>query len=77
MDYPSWQSSRERIGEYTPRSPWDDPLYQLIYEYREELEYKWDELFLEKYGPLRPEVVEAFDRFLNCGILRHGCARAQ
>ena len=77
MEYPPWQSSEERSGKYTPRKPWDEPLYQLIYQYREELEYKWDELFFEKYGHLRPEVIDAFDRFLNCGILRHGCARAQ
>jgi len=48
MDYPSWQSSRERIGEFTPRSPWESPLYQLLYEYRQELEYRWDEFVLEQ-----------------------------
>ena len=33
-------------------------------------------LFQHKYGALRHEVLEAFDAYLNCGILAHGCARA-
>lgn len=74
--YPSWQSTREHTSDYTARNPWDSPLYRIVYHYRDEFEYNYGELFEESYGFLRQEVLEAFDRFLNCGILRHGCARA-
>jgi hypothetical protein len=33
-------------------------------------------LFEHKYGALRAVVLKAFDDYLNCGILFHGCARA-
>ena len=77
MSYPTWQSSRQHTSTYIARRPWDSPLYRLIYHYRDELEYRWSELFEEKYGFLRREVLDAFDRYLNCGILRHGAARAR
>jgi hypothetical protein len=34
-------------------------------------------LFQERCGVLRREVLDAFDRYLSCGILAHGCARAR
>ena len=74
--YPSWQSSREQVSEYFRRNPWDCPLYRLVYHYRDEFEYNYEFLFEQKYGFLRSEVLEAFTRFLNCGVLRHGAARA-
>lgn len=77
MSYPTWQSSRQHTSSYIARRPWDSPLYRLIYHYRDELEYRWSETFEEKYGLLRREVLDAFDRYLNCGILRHGAARAR
>ena len=30
----------------------------------------------EQYGALRDEVLESLDKFLECGILKHGCGRA-
>lgn len=77
MSYPTWQSSRQHTYTYIARRPWDSPLYRLIYHYRDELEYRWSELFEEQYGFLRRVVLDAFDRYLNCGILRHGAARAR
>jgi hypothetical protein len=46
-----------------------------VYEQRENLEYRWEELFAEQYGPLLDYHLKALDAFLNCGIFRHGCAR--
>lgn len=75
MTYPPWQRTREQASYY-PRSPEQTALYRLVYYFREEFEQKWDELFAERFGALRAEVLEAFDRYLNCGILRYGCVRA-
>ena len=50
-------------------------MYQLVHEKREELEYCWGEFFQHEYGYLRPEVLKAFDAYLNCGVLEHGAAR--
>jgi hypothetical protein len=48
-----------------------------VYQYREELEWSWEEQFQSEYGVLRDEVPKALDAYLNCGILLHGCARAE
>lgn len=37
----------------------------------------WDEVFQPTYGVLRDEVRDALLRYLECGILAHGCARAE
>ena len=50
--------------------------YVLAQRTRSELEYCWSECFEHSYGCFRDEVKEAFDDFLDCGILLHGCARA-
>ena len=71
-----WNHNRERLYEYRRRSPESTELYRLIYNYREEFEYCYEELFQERYGFLKSHVLESFDSYLNCGILRHGCARA-
>lgn len=73
----TWERSRKKQLGYARRRPEQTPLYRLIYQYRDEFERRWEQLFQEKYGALRHEVLEAFDAYLNCGILAHGCARAQ
>ena len=73
--YPSWQSSREKVSDYQRRQPEEMALSRLIYHDRDDFERCWDELFAERYGVLRAEVLDAFDRYLNCGIIRHGCVR--
>lgn len=77
MDYPLWQQTRSRRIGYARRSPEKTPLYRLIYHHRDEFEYRWEELFQHKFGILRREVLDALDRYLSCGILAHGCARAR
>lgn len=73
--YPPWECSRERL-EYRARDPVSSVLYRLVYHYRENLEYLWELEFEERYGVLRAEALKSFERYLNCGVLRHGCALA-
>ena len=74
--YPTWQTAHDQVRTYCRRHPEETALFRLVFHYREQFEYFWDELFAERYGFLRPEVLEAFDGYLNCGILKHGCALA-
>jgi hypothetical protein len=88
MVFPSINPGEIHLGENSkqtdrlfPPPPGADPalpghLYRVIYHHREELERLWEERFEDKYGKLRTVVLEAFDSYLNCGILIHGCARA-
>ncbi|MCB0319808.1 MAG: transposase zinc-binding domain-containing protein [Bdellovibrionales bacterium] len=41
------------------------------------VEYVWDDRFQPEYSVLRDEELKAFDAYLNCGILLHGCALAE
>ena len=73
MELAKWQKSKQQL--YCRRTPGETPLYRLVYHYAEQLQYLWDERYLQQYGCLREAVVNAFERYLSCGILRHGCAR--
>ncbi len=78
MAHFTWEQSKQRqLKRYLRRRPEETVLYRVIYHHRDELERRWDELFLESYGSLRREVLDALDRYLSCGILAHGCARAR
>jgi len=71
-----WTNHRSKLFEYARREPEKSELYQIIYNHREDFESRYEELFQEQYGFLRKNVLESFDAYLNCGILKHGCARA-
>ena len=71
-----WSQHRNATSRYLHRHPEETPLYQIIYNYQQEFEHHWDELFLETYGSLRPCVIKAMNEYQSCGILRFGCARA-
>jgi len=71
-----WKLTRERQIEYAARRPTETDLYRLVFNYRESFEQVWEELFEHEYGALRREVLDAFDKYLDCGILLHGAARA-
>ena len=77
MGYPSWQSSNSHTKTYRPKQVWRSPLYRIIYHYREQFESQYTDLFENQYGFLRKEVIDALEKYLNCGILRHGAARAK
>ena len=76
LDLPTWERSKESLRHYQQRSPEQSPLYRLVYHYKEEFQYRYEEVFQQQYGFLREEVLESFDAFLNCGVLAHGCALA-
>ena len=73
----AWERSRTRRLGYLRHRPEESLLYRVIYNYREEFERSWEERFQDRYGVLRNEVITAFDRYLSCGIVAHGCARAR
>ena len=73
----TWDTSKKRLAKRTRRRPEETVLYRLVYEHRNELEWCREERFQHEYGALRDEVLAAFDAYLNCGILLHGCARAE
>ena len=72
-----WRSARRRQIEYGRRRPEETALYRLVYNYRDAFERSWEELFEHEYGALKKEVLESFDKYLDCGILLHGAARAE
>ncbi len=74
----SWESAKNKvIASRQRRRPEETVLYRVVYEYRDELEWCWEERFQPKHGVLRAEVLKAFDAYLNCGILLHGSALAE
>ena len=76
MDSNRWSSARAKAARYARHRPEDSSLYRLVFHNRETLQYSWQDQFQAEYGALRNEVLAAFDKYLNCGILLHGCARA-
>lgn len=74
--YPAWEQSRRKHLGYARRVPEQTVLYRVIYHHRQALEYLWEDQFQQRFGALRHAVLTAFDAYLNCGILAHGCARA-
>jgi hypothetical protein len=73
----AWEREKKRIQTYTRRCPESTPLYRIISAGREKLEQCWEVLFEHEHGALRHEVLQAFDKFLECGVLIHGCAHAE
>ena len=71
----SWNTYRQKERGYYRRQAENTPLYRLIYHHRDALERNWESCFEHSYGFLRQSVLEAFDEYLNCGIILHGCAR--
>ena len=60
---------------YRPRHPERTPFYQCLEDYWEEFKQSYPYFYEAKYGPWRPVVEKTVDRFLECGIFRHGFAR--
>jgi hypothetical protein len=64
-----------RPAIYRPRRPQESALYQCLEHYWEEFQQAYTLFYEKDYGPLRPVVEKTVERFLECGILRHGFAR--
>lgn len=71
-----WELRKSQIRQYSGRQPQLSPLYTLVSSAGEDLIRVWPEQFQAQYGALRDVVKESFERYLQCGILVHGCARA-
>ena len=71
----TWEKAKEKLQYYRRRSPEASPLYQIVYQSRDDLQFQWESKFQHQYGCLRDEVLKTFDEYLNCGILAHGAAR--
>jgi len=72
----TWEEQRSKERAYSRRKPELSALYRIVDGCHQELETIWEEVFQSEYGALRSEVSKAFESYLNCGILAHGCARA-
>jgi len=48
-----------------------------LYHFHEQLEWNWESRFQERYGCLRDEVIAALQKYLDCGLLAYGAARAR
>jgi hypothetical protein len=64
-------------GVYKPRRPQASPLYRLIEDHFEEFSTVYDERFTRRWGYWRSVVGDVVDKFLACGILKHGFARVR
>ena len=79
MEQNLWERRRSELcpsENYKTRRPEQTPLYRLVYNFRDDLEYQWEALFQQKYGFLRASVLDSFDKYLNCGVFENGAARA-
>ena len=64
-------------GVYKPRRPQASPLYRLFEDHFEEFSTVYDERFTRRWGYWRSVVGDVVDKFLACGILKHGFARVR
>ncbi len=64
-------------GIYNRRHPEQTDYYRIIEESFDEFERSYPDVFEEKYGYLRAEVMKAIYAFLECGIPENGVARVQ
>ena len=77
MLVPTWERQKNELRAYARRIPASTPLYQIVRAGRDKLEQYWELLFEYNYGALRFEALQAFDKFLECGMLVYGCAKAE
>jgi hypothetical protein len=57
---------------YQPRRPQSSPLYRLLEEHFERFCVIYEEEYERQYGPLRPVVRKAVQKYLECGVLENG-----
>ena len=63
------------LGSYRPRHPESTPFFQCLQDYWDEFKESYPYFYEAEYGPLRSVVEKTVQRFLECGLLRHGFAR--
>ncbi len=62
-------------GTYRQRHPENTTFYRCLEHYWDEFKEVYPYLYEKDYGRLRPVVEKTVERFLDCGIFRHGFAR--
>ncbi len=62
---------------YRPRGPRASPLHRLLDGYFWQFEQVYDERYQKRYGFWRPVIARTVEKFLACGDLREGFARAR
>lgn len=62
-------------GTYRQRHPEQTAFYQCLEDYWPEFKESYPYFYEKDHGPLRPVVEKTVERFLECGIFRHGLAR--
>lgn len=72
----TWERAKAGSRQYSRRQPELTPFYRVVSSGLDDLKRSWEELLQYEYGALRHEVPAAFEAYLECGILAHGCARA-
>ena len=72
-----WLRSKNRKLQYARRTPEQTDLYRVVFHHHEELTQVWDDIYQKQFGYFRKEVQTAFFKYLDCGILLNGCARAR
>lgn len=66
-----------KLRVYRQRHPEQTAFYQCLEGYWDEFKPAYEYFYEKDYGPLRPVVEKTVDRFLECGIFRHGFARVR
>ena len=64
-----------RTAPYRPHHPEKTPFYRCLDDYWQEFKESYSYFYEAEYGPWCPVVEKTVERFLQCGILRHGFAR--
>jgi hypothetical protein len=62
---------------YRPRRPENSAYYQCVEDHFEDFEQVYEERFERAYGFYRPYLRSVIYRYLDCGVLRNGFARAR
>jgi hypothetical protein len=70
MGIPAWEREVAKQRQYARRNASATPLCQIVSAGREKLAQSWELLFQYQFGGLRDEILESFDKFLECGILK-------
>lgn len=67
----------QSVHIYRPRKPQLTPFYQCVQDYWEVLEDLWEERFQKRFGFLKPHLRQIMIKYLECGDLHAGFARAR
>lgn len=70
-------AASERSKVYRPRNPRESPLWQCLSAHFYDFVQEYEEKYEATYGYFRPVIEDVINKFIDCGDLRKGFARAQ